>query len=68
MRIRRLREKLSLSVADYDRVRAHDRRFFVVPGHNIPGAEKVVEEHDAWAVVEKPPEVEDKLDDVDEHA
>lgn len=48
------RRKLSLSIEDYDRVRAHDRRFFVVSGHEDSTVETLVEEHEGWSVVEKP--------------
>ena len=60
------RERLSVSLGDYDRVRSHPRRFLVLPGHDIPGAEKVVEAHENWNVVEKPPEVHGVTEAVDE--
>ena len=59
------RQRLSLSIEDYDRVRSHPRHFFVMKGHNIPGAEEVVEENEAWMVVEKPVEVKPILDRIE---
>lgn len=44
---------LELTRAEYEHVRAHPRRFFVVPGHDEPAAEVVVEQHGHYDVVEK---------------
>jgi len=46
-------EVLQLSVAEYERVRAHARRFVVVPGHERPEIELVVERTPNYLVVEK---------------
>jgi hypothetical protein len=53
------REKVSLHQHEYEAVRAHSRRFFVVAGHETPDVETVIDEHDGWIVVEKDPEVTD---------
>lgn len=37
----------------YEAVRRNPRRFLVVPGHEIPEAEDVVEQHDGYSVVQK---------------
>ena len=37
----------------YEAVRANARRFFVLPGHEEPEVEAVVERHDTYLVVEK---------------
>ena len=37
----------------YRSVRADDRRFVVVPGHEIPAMEDVVVSRESWAVVRK---------------
>lgn len=44
---------VTASAADYDRIRAHPRRFLVRPGHHEPRIERIVEEHSHYLVVEK---------------
>lgn len=45
---------VEVSFADYTRVRQHEHRFIVAPGHDQPGIEQVVERHDPdYLVVEK---------------
>jgi hypothetical protein len=44
---------VEMTVGEYERVRAHPRRFFVASDHEIPAAETVIETHQAYAVVEK---------------
>lgn len=51
------RQKVMLHREEYEAVRSHSRRFFVVSGHEIPDIETVIDEHDGWVVVEKNPEV-----------
>ena len=51
------REKVSLSDADYERVRLEPRRFVIALGHELPEVETVIEQHEGWAIVEKEPEV-----------
>ena len=46
-------ERVVMSVADYERIRAHPARFPVLPGHEVPGVECIVEWHDDYVVVEK---------------
>ena len=46
-------QMVELTVRDYERVRRHSRRFVVVPGHEVPEAETVVESHRDYVVVEK---------------
>jgi hypothetical protein len=43
---------LMLGRSEYEDVRAHSRRFFIVPGHDA-SEDMVVEEHDGFQVVEK---------------
>lgn len=50
------REKISLLKPDYERARRDPTYFFVIPGHEIPDVESVIEEHDGWVVVRKDPE------------
>lgn len=44
---------LELRPADYERVRAHPRRFVVAPGHEMPDVEMVVARTDDYVVIEK---------------
>ncbi len=44
---------LRIDMATFTRVRSNPIRFFVVPGHEIPEVEAVVETHEDWLVVEK---------------
>lgn len=37
----------------YEAIRAHGDRFALVPGHDEPAVERVVEEHAGYVVVEK---------------
>lgn len=46
-------ERVFLSLHAYNGVRANLRRFVVVPGHETPNAERVVERGERFAVVEK---------------
>jgi hypothetical protein len=46
-------ELLEASVHEYERVRAHGRRFLVVPGHERDDVEVVVETRPGHLVVEK---------------
>jgi hypothetical protein len=44
---------VELTQTEYERVRSDPRRFFVLPGHEIPDIETVVETHARYVVVEK---------------
>ena len=46
-------ELLEASVQEYEQVRAHPRRFLVVPGHQRLDAEVVIETRPNFLVVEK---------------
>jgi hypothetical protein len=48
-------ERIALTRAEYERVRADGRRFAVVKGHAVPDLEDVVDETDRFDVVEKKP-------------
>ncbi len=45
-------ERLAVSVSDCLRVRRWDGRFLLVPGHQDPELENVVERHKGWLVVQ----------------
>jgi hypothetical protein len=49
---------VSLRVAEYQHVRENNDRFAVVPGHEDPEIERVVERAERYLVVDKRPEVE----------
>jgi hypothetical protein len=46
-------ERLEISLSEYEKVRADPRRYVVVPGHQLPEFESVVESRDGYDVVEK---------------
>jgi hypothetical protein len=48
---------LSLTPGEYESVRANSRHFAIVPGHEYPEAERVIELHDRYAVIEKAEDV-----------
>jgi hypothetical protein len=47
---------LELSIAEYENVRSNFDRFLVIPGHEIPEVDEVVERHPEHLVVIKPDE------------
>jgi hypothetical protein len=50
---------IALSRDEYEGVRRSPRRFFMLPGHEIPEFEQVVERRDRYTVVEKNENVAD---------
>ena len=44
---------VEMTPVEYEHVRSNPRWFVVVAGHEAPGAERVVERHPAYLVVEK---------------
>jgi len=46
-------EQVALTTAEYEAVRAEATRFVLVPGHEVPDLEQVVERHPDYLVVEK---------------
>lgn len=46
-------ELLSMTLGEYDEIRAHPARFPVLPGHVLEEVEFVVDENDRYVVVEK---------------
>ena len=44
---------IELSVREYEDIRAHPRRFVVVPGHEAPDVETVIEAGPRYVIVEK---------------
>jgi hypothetical protein len=56
---------ISLTVADYDSVHSQEDRFVVVPGHESPEIETVVERREAYFVVDKFGEAEEIAEDAE---
>lgn len=56
-------EKIPLRIDTYEAIRSSDLHFFVKPGHETPYAEKVLERHEWYFVIEKPPETRPILED-----
>jgi hypothetical protein len=46
-------ERFVMTVEAYEKIRAHPARFPILPGHEVPGVERVVERHEGYVVVEK---------------
>ncbi|MBV9309396.1 MAG: hypothetical protein JOZ73_01110, partial [Solirubrobacterales bacterium] len=44
---------IELTLPAYQDVRAHSRRFVIAVGHELPGAERVVQSSPGYSVVEK---------------
>ena len=44
---------VELTVLEYEEIRAHPRRFVVVPGHQVPEVETVVATRPGYLIVEK---------------
>ncbi len=44
-------QQVPIRIDEYERVRTHPTLFVVLPGHETPEVEVVVEEHDAFTVV-----------------
>ena len=53
----RCRDRVTLTKAEYAHIRSDPRYFVVLPGHEIPDVETVIERHEGWTLVEKPGEV-----------
>ena len=48
-------EQIELEIPTYERVRADPTHFVVLPGHEIPDVEQVIEEHERFLVIRKNP-------------
>jgi hypothetical protein len=45
--------RIQMSLGEYERVRSSPIRFAIVPGHELPEVERVIQETDRFTVVEK---------------
>ena len=59
------RERIHLRIREYEHVRDNPRHFAVVPGHEIPDVESVVERGEGYVIIEKHPEVDPIVDATD---
>jgi hypothetical protein len=48
-------EQITLDIPLYERVRSDPTLFVVLPGHEEPDVETIVEEHDGFSVIRKDP-------------
>ena len=55
--------RIQMTLEEYDAVRQQDDRFPVVPGHESPEIETVVERNERYVVVDKRPELEPLVED-----
>lgn len=46
-------ELIHLTILEYERLRANPLRFVVLPGHQVPEIEEVVEEHPSYLFIKK---------------
>ena len=51
------RERIELRPGEYEHLRSNSRWFALVPGHEVPDVETVIERGDGYVIVEKSPEV-----------
>ena len=60
-------EQIELDIPTFERVRSDSAQFVVVPGHEIPDVEDVVERHETFYVLRKaeggPAELAEQLDE-----
>lgn len=59
------RDRVSMTKTDYEHVRSDPCHFFIIPGHEVPDIETVVETHDGWIMIEKDSEVSDIVESYD---
>ena len=62
------RQKVPLTRAVYETVRSQPKWFLVVPGHEVPDLEEVVQRGDAHWIIEKPDLVVDIVEGTDPRA
>ena len=48
-------EQIELDIPTYERVREDPTHFVVLPGHELPDVETVIERHDSFNIVRKVP-------------
>ena len=58
-------QALTIELAEYEWLRQNPHRFVVLPGHEAPAVEDVVERHDRFVIVEKHAETHDQVEAAD---
>ena len=58
-------DRVALSIEEYERIRAHARWFVLLPGHERPDVERVVQRAEAYLIVEKEGEAGDIAAELD---
>ncbi len=48
-------DRIQMPLAEYEHVRSDGKWFVVLKGHEVPEYERVISEHDGYAIVEKLP-------------
>ena len=48
-------EQIQLPIPVYERVRADPAQFVVIPGHELPDVEHIVERHEGFNIIRKEP-------------
>lgn len=61
----RCNQLVELTLAEYEHVRAGATHFVLVPGHEIPGIERIVERDASYVVVEKVGDAADVAQETD---
>lgn len=56
---------IELTMAEYEEVRSHPRRFMLISGHEVPKLERVVERHAGHVRVEKLDEAGEVAEEAD---
>jgi hypothetical protein len=46
-------ERVTMTIGEYEQVRADSNSFFVLPGHDVPDVEEIVRKETAYVVVSK---------------
>lgn len=46
-------DRLEISVSEYEKVRTDPRRYIIVPGHDLPEFESIVESREGYEIVQK---------------
>jgi len=48
-------ERIQMPLSDYEHIRSHGSWFFIISGHEEPDFERVIEQKESYAIVEKLP-------------
>ena len=59
---------VKLTLGEYELARAHPRRFVMIPGHQLPDVETVVEERPGYVIVQKRGEAGERAEAADPRA